>query len=170
MMVFVISGNVQAATLQIANNGRAFASGEVLTVFSDPLTLAPGEYSLDLKLKALVWQKGGDAHGWEPSDRIIVKAFLNNALFVEAVESGLDGQDKILDWSVSLDFEIEKKSQLEIDIFADASDKKERWRVLNADLNGAPLTAVPNPSALYLMVSGVVGLVGLRRTMGKKTS
>ena len=166
--VLLISSNLKAATFPIAENGGAYGPRQVYRALTDGLSLAPGQYQFDLNLSGVVWQKGNDSHGWEPTDRIILQAFLNGVPIAEIVKQGLDGQDQKFAISLLLDFAVEDESKLQITAFADVSSKNERWKVSNADLNGLPIIPIPIQNTFPLLASGLLCFVGLRRYRYKR--
>ena len=125
-------------------------------------------------LKGLVWQGSGDSYGWESTDEILIKAYLNDTLLTSFTGSGLDGQGQNFDFSLSLAFELETDGKLEINVLSGVSSSKEFWKLLSADLSGegsdaldasdAPdAPAVPIPTTVILLGSGLIGLVAIRR-------
>ena len=74
---------VQAAPIQFSEqNGidSVWKRFDAYTFSGSDLLLSPGKYDLMFNINGVAWQRGGDSHGWDPTDEIFIEAILNDNL------------------------------------------------------------------------------------------
>jgi hypothetical protein len=177
LVSFGVAGDSQAIPLNLSetgNTGNSWGDGERYAFSAGSMDLAPGHYDLAFSVQGMVWAEGEGLHGWEWKDKIIIEAYLGDSLIGSKTIGGMDGQRKPFAFSLSMDFDVTTKTLLKIDVYSDVTHRTEHWRLRSADFKGtfqenpAP-AAAPEPASMFLLGSGLFGLVAMRKKFSRKS-
>lgn len=170
LISFVVLAGVQATPFELKQDGsgltpdNVWKDGEVYSLLGGNINLAAGHYDLTYSLGGTVWGKG---HGWEPGDKIIIKASLDDVLIGSTIGTGLNGKNQPFEFSLSLKFNLETNGLLDIIVFSDVSNKKEVWLVdmSNSSIlrGNSEIVPTPEPATMLLLGGGLVSLAGFGR-------
>ena len=168
------------------SSGNMWADGQTYTFLDENIDLEPGQYDLTYQISGTVWADEKTSYGWESSDKIIVKAYLDDALVQSKILKGFDGQDQSFDVTLELDFDLETESELEIKVYSAVSYWDEHWLLNQALLSGTfeefvsfnpgggvyqenPVIPNPEPGTMLLLGVGIFGLavIGRKRIFKK---
>ncbi len=182
LLAFSLLGGAHATPLTLTAKGSSLTSdnvwtkGERYTFFGHSISLSKGLYNLNFNIDGFVWQEGQKSHGWETDDQIIIEAYLNDSLIGSTTKFGLDGQNKPFNISLLLDFNLDEKGILEINVYSKVSSRQKYLQIESATLIGGfsesdkaenPATPIPKPATLLLLGCGWLGFSGLLRKFRK---
>ena len=126
LLNFVALTGAQATPFELKEDGsgltpdNVWTNGEVYSLLGGSINLAAGDYDLTYSLSGTVW---GGGHGWEPNDKIIIMASLDDALIGSTIGNGLDGKNQPFKFSLALDFDLETDGLLDIIAFSEVQPK-----------------------------------------------
>ena len=87
LILFIITG-AQATPFSLMEDGSGltpdniWTRGEVYSLSGGSINLAAGNYDVNYSLGVTVWASVKRHHGWEPGDKIIIKALLNDTVIL----------------------------------------------------------------------------------------
>jgi hypothetical protein len=173
VLVFGVVGLAIATPMNYVENGTGLVPDNIWThrenyyFLGSNIALAAGTYDLNFNLGGTVWSSAQVAFGWESSDRVYAQAWYGGNLVASTFAGGMSGQYDDFNLTMNIALELLDPGSLSINLFSVVSDDStEVWRVDNATLTGTyePAPApIPESATIYLIGTGLVGLIGFGR-------